>query len=264
MSETEGIFRRLFELAPDGLIVVDGEGQIVLVNAQAEKLFGYRREELLGKGVELLVPEHSRSRHVEEREAYSAMPSLRPMGNRPELNGIRKDGSEFAADISLSPIVAGAGRLVCAAVRDITERKKAEAALRESEERFELALRGADAGTWDWDLRTNKVHYGPRWKSMLGYAEDEITDDYLEWETRIHSDDRDHALATVRDYLEGRTASYELEHRLRHVDGTYRSILARAPPSAAVTGNRIGWWGGTSTLPSAIERQRRQRTTSCR
>ena len=116
--------------------------------------------------------------------------------------------------------------------------------MRESEERFELALRGADAGTWDWDLRTNKVHYGPRWKSMLGYAEDEITDDYLEWETRIHSDDRDHALATVRDYLEGRTASYELEHRLRHVDGTYRSILAQG---AAVRGRdgkpyrMVGW-----------------------
>ena len=109
----------------------------------------------------------------------------------------------------------------------IIKRKQAEAALRESEERFQLAIRGTDAGIWDWNLLTNQVYYSPRWKHMLGYQEDEILNDYTEWERLLHPEDREHALVTIRDYLEGRTTEYELEHRLRHKDGTYRWILAR-------------------------------------
>ncbi len=100
-------------------------------------------------------------------------------------------------------------------------------ALRESEERFALAVRGTNAGIWDWDLRTNKVYFSSRWKSLIGYADDEIGSDFAEWETRIHPKDRDRALATVRDYLNGSLANFELEHRLLHKDGSYRWILAR-------------------------------------
>ncbi len=112
---------------------------------------------------------------------------------------------------------------------DLLEKRirDATAALVKSEERFELAVRGTDAGIWDWDLRTDKVHFSPRWKSMLGYAEDELGDDYAEWERRLHPDDRDRALETVRAYQAGETPHFELEHRLRHKDGSYRWILAR-------------------------------------
>ncbi len=107
------------------------------------------------------------------------------------------------------------------------ERRNVEDALRESEERFLLAVRGTDAGIWDWDLRTNTVYFSPRWKSMIGYAEDEIADDFSEWERRVHPDDRERATATINEYLEGRSPQYEFEHRLRHKDGSYRWILAR-------------------------------------
>ena len=104
-----------------------------------------------------------------------------------------------------------------------------EEALRRSEERFALAVRGIDAGVWDRDLRTDAVYYAPRWKAMLGFSETEITGHYLEWETRIHPDDRVRALEVLRDYLEGRTEEFKLEHRLRHKDETYRWIyLARS------------------------------------
>ena len=102
-----------------------------------------------------------------------------------------------------------------------------EEALRKNEERFDLALRGTDAGVWDWDLRTNNVHFSVRWKSMLGYADDEISASYAEWESRIHPDDRERALSTIRNYLDGRLQDYEVEHRLRHKDGSYRWILTR-------------------------------------
>ena len=109
----------------------------------------------------------------------------------------------------------------------IIKRKQAEAALQESEERFQLAIRGTDAGIWDWNLVTNQVYYSARWKQMLGYEEDEIQNDYTEWQRLLHPDDLEHAMATIQDYMEGRTKDYELEHRLRHKDGSYRWILAR-------------------------------------
>jgi len=106
-------------------------------------------------------------------------------------------------------------------------RMKAEDALQQSEERFDLAIRGTDAGIWDWDLRTNRVFFSPRWKTMLGHEEDEITGHYTEWESRLHPDDRTRALATIAEYLKGETPTYELEHRLKHKDGSYVWILAR-------------------------------------
>src|SRR5262249_44470666 len=92
------------------------------------------------------------------------------------------------------------------------ERKRAEEALRRSEERFDLAVRGSDAGIWDRDLRTDTVYFSPRWKSMLGYADDEIPNAFSSWESRLHPDDRERALATLRDYREARSPEYELEH----------------------------------------------------
>jgi len=393
-KRVEERFRRLVESAPDGIVIIDREGRIVLANEATERLFGFKREELFEQPVEVLIPERYREGHFSRRDAYVAGPKPRLMGER-ELVCRRKDGTEFPAEISLSPIETEEGLLVAAAVREVSQRKRmereirsnleiqstltallelslepstleeqlertldlltavpwieleskgaiflaeegseelvmkahrgltdfviggcdrvsfgrclcgraassresvfascvderheirqpgmpphghycvpivsgdeligvinlylkhghqktpdeerflaavanvlagivkrkrAEQSLRKSEERFELAVQGTDAGIWDWDLRTNQVYYSPLWKRMLGYEEHEIQNDYTEWENLLHLDDRERALATVQDYLEGKTEDYELEHRLRHKDGSYRWILAR-------------------------------------
>lgn len=220
-------FRRTMEFLPDAIVIVDAEGRIVLVNAQAERTFGYAREELLGRSVTALIPSRFQQRHPELCAAYLAAPQARAMGSGSRLVGLRKDGNEFPAEISLGPLQTQRGTYVVCTVRDVTERRLAEDSLRESEERFSLAVRGTDAGIWDWDLRTDRVYFSPRWKSMLGYVEHEIADDFHEWERRIHPDDRRRALDTIEGYLNGAFSKYELEHRLRHKDGSYRWIVAR-------------------------------------
>ncbi len=118
--------RRVLESAPDAMVLVDQEGRILLANQQTERLFGFARDELFHQPVEVLVPERFRERHAKQRAEYSAAPQNRLMGERPNLLGRRKDGTEFPVEISLSPIDTEEGVLIAAAVRDITERKRVD------------------------------------------------------------------------------------------------------------------------------------------
>lgn len=110
---------------------------------------------------------------------------------------------------------------------DISDRKRVEEALRESQERYALAVRGANDGLWDWNLRTSTVYYSPRWKSMLGYDDEEIGNTADEWLGRVHPEEVDWLRAQITAHIEGRSPNFEVEHRMRHKDGTYRWMLSR-------------------------------------
>ena len=144
-------------------------------------------------------------------------------------------------------------------VLDITERKETESALRESQERLALVIQGSNDGIWDWNLSTNEIYFSPRWKNMLGYEDHELENHLSTWERLLHPDDRERALARLQACLAGETPNFELEHRLRHKDGTFRWILARGVALRDARGKPVRMGGSHVDLTDRMVAEERLR-----
>jgi len=156
LERVSDTFRQLLEAAPDGIVVVNQQGVMVQVNSQTERLFGYKREELTGQPIEMLLPRPARQGHVNHRAEFFHEPKVRPMGAGLDLKGLRKNGGEFPVEISLSPIETDDGVQVIASVRDVSERKGFELALRHKNVELEKALATKDLflASMSHELRT--------------------------------------------------------------------------------------------------------------
>lgn len=184
----------VLETAPDAIVVIDGRGVIVLVNAQTEKLFGYDRAELVGKEkVEILVPIRHRARHVQQRQGFLQAPHTRAMGSGLALFGLHKDGHEFPVEISLSPLRTDEGMLVTSAIRDVTERNRRAAELAKLEARYRSLVEEIPAVTFlaALDGGRNELYVSPQIVDLLGFTQEEWLNDPVLWHRQLHPEDRE-------------------------------------------------------------------------
>jgi PAS domain S-box-containing protein len=216
---------QLVDLSPDG-IFVSRNNVIVFVNPAALRLFGaLSPDQVIGQSPLRFFPP-DRHTHIRERVRQLLMGKDVPAV---EETLLRLDGSMRDVEITGTLFEDPPDRAIQVMVRDITERKRTELALRESEERLTLAFAGAQEGVWDWNLETGAVVYSSHWRKMLGYGEDEIEPHVSAWERLLHPDDR----AVVREVVDGvlrGERDYTVEFRLRHKEGHYIHVLSRGFP----------------------------------
>jgi PAS domain S-box-containing protein len=218
-------YRRLVEQSPEAIFICR-EFRVTYVNGAAMRLCGASApEDLLGQSLLDIVHPDSHARVRDGVSRWTAGHSPVPV----EGQILRPDASTTHVEMVGAVLDGGDGPDVQVIVRDITARRRSEAALRESEERLTLAFAGAQEGVWDWNLETNAVVYSPRWKQMLGYADDEIEPHVSAWERVLHPDDK--ALASeLTERARRGERSYVGEFRLRHKDGHYIHVLTRGFP----------------------------------
>ncbi len=186
---------------------------------------GYEADEIVGETPRILQGPRT-DRAVLDR-LRRELESARPFSG--QTFNYRKVGTEYVLDWAIAPVVDATGQLThyVSVQRDATERRIEEQRLRDSEERLELALRGAELGLWDYNIEHDRVTYDQRWAGMLGYSADEIQPTFSGWSSRVHPDDLPATLQTLERHRAGKTPLYEAEFRMQTRQGEWRWILAR-------------------------------------
>lgn len=230
--------RLLLESVGEGIFGIDKDGLVNFINPAATRLLGYQAEELLGREIHQIIHHSRADGSVYPREECPMYQSF----SQGTLHIVddeylwRKDGTNFPAQYSSVPVVKDdtvAGTVVV--FHDITERKKSEETLRRQGERLDMALWGANAGFWDWTVQTGVAIYGDIWSTMLGYAPEELYEQYGNtldrFEKLVHPDDWPQAWEKMQQHLDGETGIYKAEFRMKTADGSWKWILdiGRAP-----------------------------------
>ncbi|MFL5395188.1 MAG: EAL domain-containing protein [Myxococcales bacterium] len=225
LRASEDRFRALVEQSIVGIFLIQ-DGKVVYANPKFAAIYGYRQEDFLHGGIPIeeltYEPDVPAVRDLVRRELAGEA-----VGLLETYRGKRKDGTAIEVEAHGALTELSGRPAVIGTLLDVTERRRTERALRDSEERYALAARGANDGLWDWDLVANRVYLSPRWKAMLGLGEGDIGGNPDGWLGRVHPDDHARLTADIAAHVEGRSAHLESEIRIRHADGTWRTMLVR-------------------------------------
>jgi PAS domain S-box-containing protein len=239
-------FKLGIDRSDNAVFITDPNGVIQYTNPGFEKVYGYKNEEALGK-----TPRIIKSGVMHDADYQNFWETLLKGGTvSGELVNKTKDGRIIPISGTNSPILDEHGKILgfLAVHQDISERKKSEEELRKSQEQYALAAEGANDGLWDWDIVTDEIYYSPRWKSMLGYENDELTQGFQDWENLIHPDDHEFAVTALDNYLAGKAEAYDVEIRLRHKDGSWLWVRDRGKARRDAEGKAIRMAGSHSDI----------------
>ena len=233
LQAREQALRLIMESVLDAIISITEHGMIATFNPAAEKMFGYKAHEVIDKNVKILMPEPYHGEHDGYLKRYSRTNKPHIIGNVREVTGRRKDGSTFSMELAVSEHVQDGRRGFTGVIRDITEQQAAENALRESDERYALAIKGANEGIWDWDLKTNYLFVSERLEQIVGVdlvnklksSGGNLQEDFIFSE--IHPDDKPLYRESLIRHLKGKDPLFNCEFRVTRLDNKKRWVRNR-------------------------------------
>lgn len=213
----------VIETVHDGIITIDNRGSILTFNSAAQKQFGYLSDEVIGKNVKCLMPEPYRGEHDEYLARYITTRDAKIIGIGREVIGKRKDGSTFPMDLSVNEMMVGEAQMFVGVVRDITERRQAEASLYEITDRLISSQQIAHVGSWDWDIPSGGLVWTAEIYAIFGRLPENFAASYENFLECIHPDDRNKVINAVGQAVEHDTP-YDVEHRIVHPNGALRFV----------------------------------------
>lgn len=245
IRQSEGRHGAILQSALDCIVMMDHAGKIVEWNPAAEHTLGYTRAEAVGRYMaELIIPPRLRENHRRGLAHYLATGEGPVLGKRLELTAVRKEGSEFPIEISISRIPIEGPPMFTGQLRDISDRKRSEEALRESEERLRLGLDAGSTGTWDWDIVTNRITWSERVYEFHGVKPGEFTGGVDDFARLVHPDDAPRVMRQIQDAIDKQTP-YTAEFRVVHPDGQVHWISTNGKVYYANDGRPLRMLGAT-------------------
>jgi PAS domain S-box-containing protein len=237
-SQLEEKFKNLLQSTPDALVVVDESGYIQVINQQLENVFGYSKQEIIGRSVEILLPERFKAQHESHMHSYFRSPESRRMGGGAQLYARRKNGEEFPVEITLSSIETKVGLQIAASIRDTSERIISEAKLKELSDRLKLTTQYSLIGIWDLDVAMNVLTWDTIMFQLYGVKKENFSGAYDAWLAGLHPEDRVQAEKDFQMALSGEK-EFDTEFRVVWPDKTVHFIKARAMVQRDQAGNAL-------------------------
>ncbi|MBI1912568.1 MAG: PAS domain S-box protein [Deltaproteobacteria bacterium] len=254
LIKNEARYHMVHSTAFDGIILAGSDGKITECNTSAEKIFGYGKGELVGKDIICIIPEHLRQRHLSSFRRFIEIGQSNIQNKIIEIEGLRSNGEVFPVELVITSFVLNGEVTFNGTIRDITERKRFEAALKKSQANLAEAQRIAGLGNWEWDIINNTIAWSEEIYRIFGKNPEEFQVTYETFLSTIHPDDRDFVMESVNEALQG-AKTYNIDHRILLPDGTERIVHEQAVVTFSSDGKPAKMFG---TVQDVTEYQKLQ------